>query len=92
MEKSTPFTTKGGDTAVLTPILTLTRTATQPTTTSVPACTISSSCVEKDCQKIKDKVGQSCTTRDYSCCLMHVSPTPTLIIAPPISTAISPTP
>ncbi len=75
------FTTKGTETAQ--PPSPTPTVQPQSLPTSTPPAT-GSTCTETDCQKIKDKIGQGCTARDYSLCIAQ--PTPTLIIAPKITT------
>lgn len=76
------FTTKGaGTTQPANPIPTQPSSPTQPPT---PA-TVTSTCDETDCQKIKEKIGQGCNARDYSLCI--AKPTPTLIVAPKITSS-----
>ncbi len=61
---------------------------TSPTPTPTPISTViippkkspapqSSSCTETDCSKIKEKLGQGCTTQDYIKCLKNQATTPT---------------
>lgn len=77
------FTTKGAESSVAT---TPTTAPAQPTDSvqdqptpfqklQIPDGT--ENCVETDCEKIKAKLGQGCSTQDYFLCLKKVTPTPT---------------
>ncbi len=89
------FTTKGvNDQVEINPspttsvgIITPSPTSEKGTPTPVQSLRIDLKCEETDCQKIKEKIGKGCTTRDYFLCIKKLTPTPT-----PTSTTTTPTP
>ncbi len=71
------FTTKGAESAVVTPTTVPTQPVSQPTPfqkLQIPDGT--ESCTETDCAKIKEKLGKGCSTQDYFLCLKKLTPTP----------------
>lgn len=48
----------------------------------VPATSKSQGCNETDCQKIKEKLGQGCTAKDYILCVLKLTTTPTMSPTP----------
>lgn len=40
-----------------------------------PTPTIKFECDETDCEKIKEKLGKGCSTRDYFFCIKKITPT-----------------
>ena len=71
------FTTKGAESAVITPTIAPTQPVSQPTPfqkLQIPDGT--ENCNETDCAKIKEKLGKGCSTQDYFKCLKKLTPTP----------------
>ncbi len=71
------FTTKGAESAVVTPTTVPTQPVSQPTPfqkLQIPDGT--ENCNETDCEKIKGKLGKGCSTQDYFLCLKKLTPTP----------------
>ena len=72
------FTTKGAESSVATPTSAPTQSASQPTPTPFQQLKIpdGTNCTETDCVKIKEKIGNGCSTRDYFLCLGKLTATP----------------
>lgn len=71
------FTTKSAETSVVaTPTAAPTQAAAQPTSVQTLVISDGTNCTETDCEKIKSKLGKSCSTQDYFKCVRKLTPAP----------------